>query len=56
MLHIREAGGTKVRGEGGIMMEAEIGVMCSEDEGKGDKARHIDDLYKLEKARVIMLF
>ena len=48
---IRQRQGVRGRGEGRMMMEAEMGVMFFEDEGRGQKPRNIGDHQKLERTR-----
>ena len=44
-------GGWGVRVREGDVMTKEVGVMHSEDEGRGQEPRNVGRLYKLEKVR-----
>lgn len=48
--HKREAGRSKTEAEN-VIKEAEVGMMCSEDGGKGHKPRNSGGCWKLEKTR-----
>lgn len=52
----KDTGGVRIRGEDNMRIEAEIGVMWSENRGRGWQSREYSGYWKLEKTKGQILF